>query len=563
MRSLILSILMCGVIAQSTVAQEAPLGMIPASAAVVIRLQAPETAAGDLRAFLNKVQPGIGDLAGAQLPSALGQMISNPALAGVDQSRDWYFAVFVDGLGPPENVLLLPAADVAELKKAMGPEYEFVEKDGWLACSTEDRYHDAFEQCVSGAVESIAARIDERTTSALMSGHLGVVVNAAVLRESFAEELDSAEERLEGLIQIIAQQLRNASPGMDMDYVFDIYRDAGKFLLQGVRDSTSMALSVKVTDSTLQIEHLLSVTADTATDAFFQTQPVNDLARLTTVPEGMAGYVAIHGNPLVLLDWSERLVSRMLSDEEQQEKMAKSIAIMRQAKFGAIAGGGDLLPDKDPALRYYAVSEISPPSVMAETMQLFATGIDYDIAGIQVSSTLQTDAESIDGQSISIFQMEQTIPPELDPTGMQKALNEKLYGTDGIVQRIALKDDLVLQTMGGGTESMKRLLTSTGWSDPKLLEARARQHEQANLLILVDVPNSVLKFAKLILGTGAVPVPVQPEQLDDLVISPSYAGFSLAVEKQRLSARTSIPLETFQGFVQIGQFIQQLTGQAR
>ena len=200
---------------------------------------------------------------------------------------------------------------------------------------------------------------------------------------------------------------------------------------------------------------------------------------------------------------------------------------------------------------------------MAEAFQLLGSGIDYDIAGIQVRSTLQSDAESIDGQSVSIFQMEQTIPPALDPTGMQKALNEKLYGPDGIVQRIALKDDLVLQTMGGGTESMKQLLTSTGWSDPKLLEARARQHAEANLLILVDVPNAVLKFAKLILGTGAVPVPVQPEQLDGLVIPPSYAGFSLAMEKQRLSARTSIPLETFQGFMQIGLFIQQLRGEAR
>jgi hypothetical protein len=124
-----------------------------------------------------------------------------------------------------------------------------------------------------------------------------------------------------------------------------------------------------------------------------------------------------------------------------------------------------------------------------------------------------------------------------------------------------LKDNLILQTMGGGIDSMKRLLASTQWSDAKLLAARARQHEKANLLMLVDVPNSVLKFAKLILGTGVVPIPVQPQQLDGLVIAPSYAGFTMAAEKGQLTARTSIPLETFQGFVQISLFVQQLRGQ--
>lgn len=130
-------------------------------------------------------------------------------------------------------------------------------------------------------------------------------------------------------------------------------------------------------------------------------------------------------------------------------------------------------------------------------------------------------------------------------------------------QRIVLKDDVVMQTMGGDSEAMKRLMTAASWSDSQLLAARARQHEKANGMILVDVPNTIEKFAKLILGTGAFPVPVRAEQLDGLVIAPNYAGFSVAVEKQRLTARTNIPVETFRGFVQIGTFVRQLQPQAR
>ena len=563
MRILTLSTLLFVLFSQSTTAQVAPLEMIPASAAVVIRLQAPETTMDDIATLVNKVQPGIGDLAKSQMLPALGRAAFNPTLAGVDQTRDWYAVVFMDENQAPQRVLLIPTTDAAAVRKAMGTKFDFVEKDGWLACSTDDQYHTEFESCVNGSVKSIAGSLDDRTKPIMMSGHLCIFVNAPVLKEAFAEELGSAEGRLEDLLQVMGDQIRLTNPQLDIGYVLDMYRDFGKVLLQGVKDSSSLAISVKVTEDALQIEQLLTVEADSQTDAFFQTQPVSDLARLTSVPEGLAGYVAMHGNPQTLFDWSERLMSKMFKDDEQKEKMAKSIALMRQAKFGTISVGGDLLPDADAAMRYFGVSEISPSSVVRQALQAFGTGMEYEIAGIRQKQTFELDAEKIDGQSVGIYRVEQTMPPGLDPTGLQKALNEKLYGPDGIVQRIVMQDDLMLQTMGGGLESMQRLMTPVQWSDSQLLASRARQHEKANLLILVDVPNMVLKFAKLILGTGLLPVPIQTEQLDGLEIAPSYAGFSMAVENQRLSTRTSIPVETFQGFAQIALFVQQQRGQGR
>lgn len=563
MRILTLSTLLFLLISQSTTAQVAPLEMIPASAAVVIRLQAPETTLNGVASFINKVQPGIGDLAKAQMLPALGRNLSNPTLAGIDQTQDWYVACFMDENRKPQSVMLIPTTDVAEVRKVMGTKFDFVEKDGWLACSTDDQCHARFESCVNGSVKSIAGSLDDRTKPMMMTGHLCIFVNAPVLKEAFAEELGSAEGRLEDLLQLMGNQIRLTNPQLDIGYVLDMYRDLGKVLLQGVRDSGSFAISVKVTDDALQIEQLLSVAADSKTDTFFQTQPVSDMQRLTSVPQGLAGYMAMHGNPDVVLDWSEQMMQNMFKDDEQKEQAAKSIALMRQAKFGTISAGGDLLPEADEAMRYFGVSEIGPTAVLLEAMQAFGTGMEYEIAGIVQKQTFEVDAEQIDGQSVGIYRLEQTMPAGLDPTGLQKALNDKLYGPDGIVQRIVMQDGLVLQTMGGDLESMQRLMASVQWSDSRLLAARARQHEEANLLILADVPNMVLKFAKLIIGTGMLPVPVQPEQLDGLEIAPSYAGFSMAVESQHLSTRTSIPVETFQGFAQIGMFVQQLGGQAR
>jgi hypothetical protein len=115
--------------------------------------------------------------------------------------------------------------------------------------------------------------------------------------------------------------------------------------------------------------------------------------------------------------------------------------------------------------------------------------------------------------------------------------------------------------MGGGLDAMKQLVESADWKDETLLSARARQHEKANVIVLVDLPNSIYKFAKLIIGTGALPIPIQSEQIQGLDLPVSYSGFSLAMEENRLSTSTNISVESFQGFVQMAMFVQQMQQQ--
>lgn len=556
MRILTVSSFLLVLIAQVTLANDAPITMIPASAVAVVRLQAPETTMKEVSTFINKVSPGFGELAKAQMTTALGRTLSDPTLSSVDQKKDWYMAYLADENQRVQGVLLIPATDIAKMKETMGPQFYFADKNGWLACSKSSRIIDEFTKCLSGSGESIAGSLDDRTKAALSSGHLCIFVNGTSLKKLFANELASAEEQMERLLQTMGEQIQRSNPLLDLESVLEVYRSLGKVLLQGARDSKSAVVSVKVTDDALEIEDLLMVEADSQTDVFFRSQPVSDMARLKTLPQGLSGYQAISGDPKVLFDWSGQMMAKMFKEKELIEKTTKSIALMRQAKFGTMVMGGDLLPDEDAAMRYFALAEISPSSIVRDAFQIFGTGMEYEVAGIRQKQTIEMAAETIDGQSVDIMRIEQTIAPEFDPTGLQKAINEKMYGPDGIAARIVVKENLLLQTMGGGPESMKQLMTAATWSDSKLLQARARQLEKANLLMLVDMPNMIQKFAKLILGSGAIPIPVKPELLDGLTISPSYAGFSVAVEKEQLHARTSIPLETFQGFVQIGTFVQ-------
>lgn len=542
-------------------AQESGLELIPETAAAVIRIQAPEQITTDLVEFINKVQPGFGGLAEAQLPMAFGQAIKNPQLAGVDQSKDWYVALFVDDSGEPKGVLILPVTDANEAKGAMEETFEFLEHETWLICSPEGRFFDDFEELKNGKLKSAASLLDDQLEAIVMQGHVTFALNAVLLRETFADELNSADDRLEELIQAMGEQIQQASPAIDMEYVLDVYRDLGKTALQAVNDSESYALSIKVTDNALKIDQLLTVGEETATAAFFATQPVSEMSSLKSVPEGLMGYLGIHGDPSSLLTWSKSVVEKVIKNEEQKALTLKALESLKESEFGTLAAGGDLLPEEETAMRYFSIAEIAPAQKIRDMMKSLGNGVEYEVAGIEQQLTYEPDAEKIGDQSVDIYRVKQTIPAGLDPTGLQKKINEKLYGSDGIVQRILLKENVMLQTMGGGLDAMKQLVESPEWQEESLLAARARQHEKANLVVLVDLPNSVYKFAKLIIGTGALPIPIQSEQIEGLELPASYSGFSLAVEDNRLSTTTNVSVETFQGFVRMAMFIQQMRQQ--
>lgn len=540
-------------LAPATSAQESPLGLIPETAGAVIRIQAPEKIQKDLSAFINKVQPGFGGSVDAQFRDVLGRMVNNPSLDGLDLSNDWYIALMIDDVGQPQPVFVLPTTDFEKASKAMDAELEIAENKSWLICTPDAALLADFGD---EDLESIDSAFDEKSTAMLMAGHIGIGVNAEQLKDNFADDLESAEEHLDDAIESMVRQVQQASPGTDMKAVFGIYREIGTAFLQAVRDSESAAVSIAFTEEAFQVDMLLAMTEGTQTAKFLATQPVSSLDRLTSVPEGMLAYMAMHGDPKAMIDMTEKMMSGMLKDTAQKEKIAKSLEMMRTVKFGTLAGGGTLTPDEDGAMRYMAVSEMSPASAMQEAMKSMGDSAEYEIGGVRQTQSYEADAEQLDGQSVGIFRLKQTLPAGLDPTGMQEAMNKKFYGPDGIVQRILVKDDVVYQSMGGGLDALKQLTTSKTWTDDTLLKARARQHEKANAVVLVDMPNSLYQMARTIISTNALPLPIKAEQLDGLELAPSYAGFSMAAGENSLEARGCISVEGFQSFVRLATFIQ-------
>lgn len=539
-------------------AQESPLEIIPETASAVIRFQAPDKIKEDLSDFVDKVQPGFGGFIEAQFPTILGEISQNKTLDGLDLTNDWYMVMVLNEDGEPQPVLVLPTTDMEAAKEAVESTFEIAEDEDWLICAMDTALLEDFG---NDDLESIESVLTEKSEARLASGHIGVFVNGEQLKEEFAEELESADQHLDELIDNIVQQAQQVNPAANMKAVAGMYKELGKLFLQAVRDSDSITVSLEFTEDAFQTDFLLTAGESTSTAKFFGSQPVSDMKRLTSIPEGMLGYVAAHGDPTVTVDYLKKFTSELITDEEVLAKMTKSLDLMKDARIGTVAGGGNLLPDEEGSLRYLVITEVQPTSVFRNAMKLLGDGLEYETAGIKIKQTYEPDTEKLDGTSVDILRTEQTMPEGLDPTGMQEAIQKKFYGSNGIEQRVLTTSDLMYQTIGGGLDAMKSLTTSKTWTDETLLKARAGLHEQANALMLVDMPNSLLAASRAVLSTNTLPLPIQASQLDGLEVKPSYSGFSMAVESNTLEARGTIPVDTFKGFTQIGMFVQGMRNQ--
>lgn len=536
--------------------------LIPDTATFVVRLQTPDQTVKDVANFVDQVQPGFGPVVEGQA-AALGQVIQNPTLAGVDRTKDWYLLAFPSpgpnpADSPPEAVYLIPVTDADAARAALGDRFGFAEKNGYLAWSEEAILAEQMKSCFEGKTAAISKKMDEASAEKMMASHLTVFINAEALKTTYADQLAQADETLEEALAALADQMKVASPGLDPEMALGIYRTLGAYLIQAARDSESAVASINIADGILRIEELLTVAKGTQADEFLAAQPVSNMARLTNVPAGLDGYFGVSGDPTRLIAWAGEFIDSQVTDEAAKAKFQKSLKAMEGVKFGAYVGGGGLNMEQEGVMQLFGIAEVAPSDKMRAALMLFQDEMKYEIGGITQTQSFKPNAETIAGQTVDLYRFKQTFPPEMDPTGMQAAIHDRMYGDGTMQQRLVFKNDLITTTVGGGTEAMKQLLDASKSTDSNMLKARAALHKESNLLLLTDVPNLVLDFAKLILETGAIPVPVQAEQLEPLKIAPSYAGFSMAVAPQQLHFRTNVPVETFQGFAQIGMFVQGL-----
>lgn len=548
---------------------EGPLDLIPDNAGVVVRLKNPDGTIAKVGNFANQIQPGLGFMVQGQA-GALGLAISNPTLAGVDLKQDWHIAVFPVANAEPAVVFVVPTTDADALKAAVGESFSFTTKDSWAAYSQDEAIIELVEELAGGDGKSIS--MDRRAAGVFDGGDVSVYVNAASLTETYKDELAQADTQIELFIEGIKTQVP-PQQGLNIGPIFDIYGDMAKGLLQAVRDSESLSVALAVTNEAITIDELVLVKAGSGTDEYLQVHKPGDLAILNRLPQDKAGYMALDMDLKALAKWGVNLATKFAegtkdADDENLKKIAEMIEKFKgvmdefdNVELGSAGWAFDLKQGDSGILQAYTLSEAKPAEKMREvTKQMSGLG-QIQLAGMTQEITVEPAAEKYGDLSADVIRVKQEFTEEADPLGIQKEMQKLLYGEEGMVQRVIIKDNHVIQTLGGDQETMKELLAAfDAPADATTLSASKKARngllEQANFVGLVDLPSLAISGLSIASKTGQLPIPIPLDGIENVKVQPSYVGFAVGTEPQGLRCRTQISAGTVRGIMAIVNFFQ-------
>ncbi|MDA0589392.1 MAG: hypothetical protein O2820_06335 [Planctomycetota bacterium] len=537
---------------------DGPLDLIPSDAAIVVRLKSPEGTIAKVGNFANQIQPGIGFLVQGQAP-ALGIAISNPTLGGVDLKNDWYVAAFPKKDGEPDVVFVVPSTDSDAMKEAVGPGFTYAVKGDWVAYSMNPAATKKSQACIDGKAKSL--NLGRRAGGLFNENDISIFVNIATLTGAYAEELDKAEDELaRGLENFDESQ---APPGVNAKALREMIQTFGKTALQAVRDADAFAAGVTFGEEALTIDELLLVKAGSDSSKFLAANPGSELALLGKVPQGELGYVALDMDMSGFIKWGLGLAVSIMDGNEDAAKQLEIVSkSLEEVKFGSVVTAFGLNTEGDDGiLRTVSVTEATPASKLRSLVRDFSKLGAISSPGIKQEITVKEDAETYGKHKADLVTVKQEFSPEADPLGISQQMMDLFYGKEGATQRVVSTDSLMIQTAGGGQDTMKATLASLegpAATSGAVVDARKLALGKSNLVAMIDLPNFLLKGAVAAGKSGMLPIPLPTEEIAKIKIPVSYLVISVGTEPDGLRAKTALPIKMFKGFMEIQKFVQQM-----
>ncbi|HLQ46978.1 MAG TPA: hypothetical protein VK137_19700, partial [Planctomycetaceae bacterium] len=405
-----------------TVAQAAePADAIPDSASVVLRLKAPQGALGRLGDYVNAVQPGVGEALKGNLP-ALGLLISNPALTGVDVEKDWWAIVFAESRQKPEVVFVVPTTDAVAMKNVLPPGFQFHAADKLAIYSESDEALGKVRDRLSGKGTALLAKLDASSKKLFDDSDVSALIHLRQLAKAFDDEFQQAEPKLDALLN----QLSALSPEpqrQQLAMVLDMYRVLGKAAVQGARDSNSLTLGVTFSKDAIRFEDRLQVAEGTATAKFLSSQPTGNLALLSRLPANKLAYFGVKADMAGMVDWSMTMTKGWITNatDEQKAQFDDALKLMRSLKWGEMAAYFDIDPSAtDGAMRAASAAEITPTNRLREISRtMFKAMGEIQTPGLKQTIKLEPAVERIGGIEADRLTMKQEVDPAIDPLGIQ------------------------------------------------------------------------------------------------------------------------------------------------
>lgn len=546
-------VVLLGLCSSPLMAADAALEAIPEGAAVVVRLKAPKTTTDKVAAFVNMVQPGFGQQVKLQA-KAIGIGILNPTMEGVDESKDWYVAVFAPEPGEekPDTVFIIPATDTKRMAEGLGEDVKFMDYSGFGVYTQSEAAAEVMKKHLSSKGKSMASVIDASSLAAMDRGELAVYVNVAGLLTKYSAELEALAEQGLNEIDNLPEQ-----DGVDPEAaraMLKLMLDGG---LKGLKDVTGLVATVSVVKTGVTLEQFAKVKSGSGVDKILAKSAPEDLAGIGQLPEGEHIYLGARFDTATAIDLSKQIFKVMPLENDVREKFEKSLAETKSMKFGAVIGAMSLGDLESGLIQGVTQMFVSPTDKMREMFKAQAelSAATSKVPGLTMKTEYKEGADKVGDVSVD----EMTLTVELDDDAeeqaqMSKKILDYVYGSEGMTARYAFLKDRVVYTIGGDLDDMKAALdnvSSPAKPTEGFLKTRGKLSEKANIVYMMDLAQLIADGAQLASEAGLVPFQINDDLIEGLDLKESYIGFSAATEPQAVRVVWHVPVEQVQGFAKM------------
>jgi hypothetical protein len=525
-------------------AADSPLSAFSDDTDVVIRIKAPKSTVDKAASLVEAVQPGVGAMVRQNAP-ALGALIANPSLAGVDQTKDWYIGIYTNGQEEPSIVFGIPVTDAAAAQGALREGMKAKAYGNWLYYS-EDEESLPESAKVDAAIE---ATMKGDPTAVFDKGDVAVFINLAHLMEEYDEIITAGVEQVKQALEQIPPQ-----PGADPEAVKKMYADMISYTVQGLKDSVQCTIALNVGAEGLAFEDYLSFKSGSETSKVLGGQTTNAMALASKMPADAVMIFGASGDTKRIIDWGLSMSKNLTAKTPEATKAMDSfMSGIGSLKFGSMVGAMSFQKSDTGLFKNTVVMEVSDSQKYKELARNMAKTMGtVETQGLKQETKIETDAESYGSAKADVVTVKQEFDETVDPTGQARQMQAMMFGPGGIQSRVVYQKDKFITTVGGGKEAMTEALKAVDGSATSAAVATYRKGliDSPNILFLVDVPGLAIQGLRVASGFPGVP-PLKTEMLDSLKFEKSFMGFAAAAEKDAVRARTRIPVEQLRSIMSL------------
>lgn len=535
-------------------AADSPLNQISKEADVVIRIRAFDSTVKNIAALANAVQSGIGDMV-SQNATLFGPIVSNPALSGVDRSKDFYLVLFMREEGEPKALFAIPTTDGPALQQALPENFVSQVRENWVFYADKDH---GVPESVS-ATESLATLMAKSVSAheVFEKSDIGLHINVGHIAEVYNAKILEARMKFEEGIQ---KGLN--TPGVDnAESVVEILKLEADMAFKLLEDTETFTIGVNASESGLVIEDYIDFQENSDIAAFLKTQPKSNFAALAKLGSGLPVYMGLSAEFSELAQATEKFTTMLYKDEAVRQGMKDYIGAMKTLQITSAVMSFDLASGTKGFLRTTGLFETKKAADLQAAARKFATvSKSIKIGEMTQETTLVTDAETVGTHKIDLMTITQKVDSSQPGAATQAMITGLMFGAKGLQTRMTPLADGYLQVQGGDKETMAAALTAYEAKSNSLTEARTGMADESHLLLLLDLPGLVKNgmLAATTINIPGVAIPFQRAAVEDLQITPSYTATSAVGEAHALRIKTKIPVEQFHGVLKLVGFVQGL-----